>query len=46
MKFFLAFQFPSNGKAYRKRSDIRESPTEQLLKFQFPSNGKAYRKEI
>ena len=36
------FQFPSNGKAYRKLGN--PSTPKEVKEFQFPSNGKAYRK--
>ena len=37
------FQFPSNGKAYPKKTDAIYLPI-SVKKFQFPSNGKAYPK--
>ena len=38
------FQFPSNGKAYRK-DPVKFQSMEMGNEFQFPSNGKAYRKQ-
>ena len=42
MKTLLAFQFPSNGKAYPKQIEVSQDAIENG--FQFPSNGKAYPK--
>ena len=39
----IAFQFPSNGKAYPKQ--VQQCPKPSPILFQFPSNGKAYPKE-
>ena len=44
LKLEIRFQFPSNGKAYPKPTELTAEGVE--IVFQFPSNGKAYPKDF